>query len=82
MSLQVGLREANQHLTDYVKLAEKGEEVLITRHGKPVAKLIGVQKKKTLSQDQKAALKRTVARMQTGFKYEEKTFKREDLYDR
>lgn len=82
MSLQVGLREANQHLPDYIKLVEKGEEILITRHGKPVAKLIGVHQKKSLSQTQKVALKRTIARMRAGFKYDEKTFNREDLYDR
>jgi len=82
MSLQVGLRDANKHLTDYIKLVEKGQEILITRHGKPVAKLIGAQKKKTLSQDQKAALKRTIARMRSGFKCDDEPFNREDLYDR
>ena len=31
MSMQIGLREANQHLAQYIHEVEKGEEVIITR---------------------------------------------------
>lgn len=36
----VGLFEAKTHLSQYVARAEAGEEVIITRHNKPVAKIV------------------------------------------
>lgn len=36
----IGLFEAKTHLSEYVARAEAGEEVIITRHNKPVAKLV------------------------------------------
>jgi len=42
-SRTVGLFEAKTHLSELVACAEKGDEVVITRHNKPVAKLVPVQ---------------------------------------
>jgi prevent-host-death family protein len=36
----VGLFEAKTHLSEYVARAEAGEEVVIMRHNKPVAKIV------------------------------------------
>lgn len=36
----VGLFEAKTHLSEYVARAEAGEEVIIMRHNKPVAKIV------------------------------------------
>ena len=36
----IGLFEAKTHLSELVNRAEKGEEVIITRHNKPVAKIV------------------------------------------
>ena len=36
----VGLFEAKTHLSEYVARAEAGEEVIITRHNKPVAMIV------------------------------------------
>ena len=36
----VGLFEAKTHLSELVTRAEQGEEVIITRHNKPVAKIV------------------------------------------
>jgi prevent-host-death family protein len=36
----VGIFEAKTHLSSLVDEVEKGREVIITRHGKPVAKLV------------------------------------------
>ena len=36
----VGMFEAKTHLSSLVEEVEKGGEVVITRHGKPVAKLV------------------------------------------
>jgi prevent-host-death family protein len=38
----IGLFEAKTHLSELVARAEQGEEVIITRHNKPVAKLVPV----------------------------------------
>ena len=39
-TIAVGLFEAKTHLSEYVARAEKGEEVIITRHNKPVARTV------------------------------------------
>lgn len=39
----IGLFEAKTHLSELIARAERGEEVVITRHNKPVAKLVPVQ---------------------------------------
>jgi prevent-host-death family protein len=36
----VGIKQARQELPDLIDRAEAGEEVVITRQGKPVAKLV------------------------------------------
>ena len=41
----VGLFEAKTHLSEYVARAEKGEEVIIMRHNKPVAKIVPLHAK-------------------------------------
>jgi prevent-host-death family protein len=38
----VGLFDAKTHLSELVARAERGEEVIITRHNKPVAKLVPI----------------------------------------
>ncbi len=42
-SKSVTMVEAKTHLADWVRAAESGEPVLITRHGRPVAALVAVQ---------------------------------------
>jgi len=39
----VGAFDAKTHLSELLERVEKGEEFTITRHGKPVAKLSGVE---------------------------------------
>ena len=41
----VGLFDAKTHLSEYVMRAEAGEEVIITRHNKPVAKIVPLHAK-------------------------------------
>jgi len=38
--LQIGAFEAKNRLSELLQLVENGEEVTITRHGKPVARLV------------------------------------------
>ena len=63
MEQRVSLREVNQHLTRYVKAAEGGQQIVITRRGRPVALLSGLPKEeRPLSARQEAALERILAR--------------------
>ena len=83
MKQQVSLREVNQYLSRYIKVVEQGDEVVITRRGKPVARLMPVASKRhQLTAEQKAAWERTVARMHKGWDIGAGKFKRDDLYDR
>jgi prevent-host-death family protein len=60
---RVSLREVNQHLTRYVKAAEAGERIVITRRGKPVALLSPLTPEaRSLTAEQEAALARTLSR--------------------
>lgn len=38
----IGLFDAKTHLSELITRAERGEEVIITRHNKPVAKLVPI----------------------------------------
>ena len=40
--MEVSLTDAKAQLTDLVRQAEAGEEVILTRHGKPVARIVSV----------------------------------------
>jgi prevent-host-death family protein len=55
----VGTFEAKTHLSALLEQVERGEEIVITRHGKAVARLVPVG---AVSQDR---LERTVARLKS-----------------
>jgi prevent-host-death family protein len=42
--ITIGAFEAKTHLSSLLDRVAGGEEVVITRHGKPVARLVGAQK--------------------------------------
>lgn len=42
----VSLAEAKAHLSEILNRVEAGEEVIITRHGQPIARLAGLEKPK------------------------------------
>jgi prevent-host-death family protein len=45
----IGIFEAKTHLSSLVDEVEKGREVVITRHGKPVARLVPPERKPTVN---------------------------------
>ncbi len=57
----VGLFEAKTHLSELVARAERGEEVVITRHNRPVAKLVPIA---TITPEQLKRRLSAVAHMQ------------------
>ena len=82
MQHQISLREANQHLSRYIKTVEQGEEFVITRRGKPVARLVPVAAREPLSPEKLAALDRTRQRMQRGYDLGGQMPSRDDLHER
>lgn len=42
----VSLAEAKAHLSELVSQVSSGEEIVITRHGQPIARLAGLEKPK------------------------------------
>jgi prevent-host-death family protein len=57
----VGMFEAKTHLSSLVEEVEKGGEVVITRHGKPVARLVRAEEQ--LSPEQVAKQQQAVAEL-------------------
>ena len=53
----VGAYEAKTHLSELLEKVEAGEEIVITRHGAAVAKLVPV-KKETTEEERVAAIER------------------------
>ena len=54
----VGAYEAKTRLSELLEKAEAGEEIVITKHGVPVAKLVPVRKRATM--DERAAAIRRI----------------------
>lgn len=67
MSKTINLRDANQTFARCIREVESGEEFVITRNGRPVARLVPVDGKRVLSLGQREALERTRARMAEGW---------------
>jgi prevent-host-death family protein len=70
MNKVLTLRDANQQFSSLVRAAEAGQEFLITRRGKAVARLIpavDTQSGRGLSSEQAAALGRLRKRIGAGF---------------
>lgn len=43
MMVQVGVRELKNKLSEYLSRAKAGEEIIITEHKKPVARIVALQ---------------------------------------
>lgn len=53
---EVGILEARNTLSALIERVERGEEVTITRHGKPVAKLVSTDTDETRKARARAAI--------------------------
>jgi len=82
MKLIVPLREVNHHLSQYIHSVEKGNEVIITRRGKPIARMIALKKVTQLAPQKEKARKKLFSLMEKGLSLKGETFKREDLHER
>jgi len=82
MYQQVSLREVNQHLAQYIAAVEQGEEVIITRRGQPVARLLPIPKSRKLSVSQQKTWKKLLARLKKGHYLDGEKFDREKAHER
>ncbi len=48
--IRVGMHEAKSQLSRLVDLAERGEEVVIQRSGRPVARLMAVERRRPVAE--------------------------------
>jgi prevent-host-death family protein len=66
MRYTIGLREANHHLAKHIRAVEEGHEVVITRRGRPVARLTAdLAADKTRDPEWQAAYERMIHLMET-----------------
>jgi prevent-host-death family protein len=62
----VGAYEAKTHLAELLERVESGEEITITRHGSPVARLVPVRRKATA--DERGAAIRRIRTLSAGLR--------------
>ncbi len=76
------LREANQSFARCIRAVEAGEEFVITRNGKPVARLSPATDARVLTPEQEAAWQRTLQRMEEGWAIGAGRLDRDALHER
>jgi prevent-host-death family protein len=82
MTKTLSLRDANQTFARCIREVEAGEEIVITRNGTPVARLLPVNKRRVLTPAQQAALERLNAAMDKGWDIGAGPLDRDALHER
>jgi prevent-host-death family protein len=82
MRKTISLREANQAFARCVREVEAGAEYIITRNGRPVARLASADGRRILSAEQQAARARTRGRMEKGWPISASRLERDSLHER
>ncbi len=78
----VSLTTANQDFSKLIREVERGEELVITRRGLPVARLLPHRGDRTADPAWTAAYPRMMARLEEGASLGGLKIRREELYDR
>lgn len=77
----VSAREANQSFSSLLRRVAEGEEVVITRRGEPVARLVGIARDGADAEQRRAA-KRLMATLRKGRRLGGVMPSRESLHER
>jgi prevent-host-death family protein len=79
----VSAREANQQFSRILRAVEAGAEILVTRRGQPVARIVPAQRprERQLTPEQEAAHARSMERLRKGWDLGGGKFNRDELYD-
>ena len=78
----VSLMTANQEFSRLIREVERGEGVLITRRGRPIAKLVPHRADKAADPVWAAAYRRMMAKLEEGASLDGLKIRRDELYDR
>lgn len=81
MQYVINLRDANQNLSRHVSELKPDDEIVITKHGKPVARLLPVVEESALSEEKQAALQRLRQRSRKGYALGGEKLDRASLYE-
>ena len=82
MTKTITIRDANQQFARCIREVEAGEEFVITRNGKPVARLMPVARHRVLTPRQQAAWEGIETRMREGWPLDAGKLDRDALHDR
>lgn len=79
----VSARKANHEFSALLSRAERGEDILITKHNKPVA-VLGPYRQPAMTAERKKAIQHAVKVMQKGLQWGEALprFTRDEMHDR
>lgn len=78
----VSVATANQEFLKLIKDVESGEGILITRRGRPIAKLVPHVGDRMADPEWAAACRRMIAHLEKGVRLGGLRVDREELYDR
>jgi prevent-host-death family protein len=82
MTKIVSLRDANQRFARCIREVEAGEDFVITRNGKPIARLTPVARHRVLTPRQQAAWESLQAAMEEGWDIGAGPLDRDSLHER
>jgi prevent-host-death family protein len=82
MTRTLTLRDANQAFSSCIRAVESGEDFVITRNGKPVARLTPVSNARVLTEKQKEALANFRAVVREGWSLHSGPLDRDALHER
>ena len=83
MAETISLRDANQHFGQLIRAVEGGSEFVVTRRGRPVARIVPVRGAvRQLTPEQEAALARLRAAAEEGWTSDGSPFDRAALHER
>ena len=83
MQRSVSPREANQHFSRILRDVEAGAEIVVTRRGQPMARMVPTRSsgERRLTAAQEAAHARSIERLRKGWALGGGRFSRDALYD-
>ena len=82
MSRTISLREANQGFSRCIRDVEAGEEYVITRNGRPVARLLPIAGRRVLTAEQQVARRRARRQMEKSWQIGSGPLDRASLHER
>lgn len=82
MARHMSLRDANQRFAQRIREVESGEEIVITRRGQPVARIVPVRPTLCrLSLEQEAAIVRMRVLAAEGWSFGDRRFDRDEAHE-